>query len=92
MKINYERLLELNREALTNFNSCPNCNGTYTGDQLSAFFHVSMGVERYLQDELNETHKKFLLQVGVLELTEEDMAREKIVGPFNFSHNGSQED
>lgn len=81
MKINYEKLLELNREALTD-----------KGDQLTAFFNIQMGVERYLQDELTEPHKNFLLQVGVLELTEEDMAREKIVGPFNFSQNGPQED
>jgi len=73
--------LELNREALTD-----------KGDQLTAFFNIQMGVERYLQDELTELHKDFLLQVGVLELTEEDMAREKIVGPFNFSQNGPQED
>jgi len=81
MKVNYEKLLELNREALTD-----------KGDQLTAFFNIQMGVERYLQDELTELHKDFLLQVGVLELTEEDMAREKIVGPFNFSQNGPQED
>ena len=81
MKVNYEKLLELNREALTD-----------TGDQLTAFFNIQMGVERYLQDELTEQHKNFLIQVGVLELTEEDMAREKIVGPFNFSQNGPQED
>ena len=81
MKVNYERLLELNRAALTD-----------KGDQLTAFFNIQGGVERYLQDELTELHKDFLLQVGVLELTEEDMAREKIVGPFNFSQNGPQED
>jgi len=81
MKVNYERLLELNRAALTD-----------KGDQLTAFFNIQMGVERYLQDELTEQHKNFLLHVGVLELTEEDMAREKIVGPFNFSQNGPQED
>ena len=81
MKVNYDRLLELNREALTD-----------KGDQLTSFFNIQMGVERYLQDELTEQHKNFLIQVGVLELTEEDMAREKIVGPFNFSQNGPQED
>lgn len=81
MKLNYEKLLELNKEALTD-----------KGDQLSAFFNIQMGVEHYLSDNITETHKNFLIQVGILELDEEDMAREKIVGPFNFSQNGPQED
>lgn len=81
MKLNYEKLLELNKEALTD-----------KGDQLSAFFNIQMGVEHYLNDNITETHKNFLIQVGILELDEEDMAREKIVGPFNFSQNGPQEE
>jgi hypothetical protein len=49
-----------------------------------------MGVERFLNgDTLTETHKDLLLEIGVLELTEEEITSQSIVGPFNFKKNGS---
>lgn len=80
MKINYDRLVELNKEALAE-------NGK---DTLSAYYIVQMPVER-LVDTGNITGeaRTLLVDLGVLELSEEDIAREKIVGPFNFSQHGS---
>jgi hypothetical protein len=62
MKINYERFKELNLEALTE-----------KGDQLSCFWIVQMGMERFIQDDsLSEEHKNLLIELGVLEESEEE--------------------
>lgn len=79
MKINYDRLKELNTEALTR-----------DGGQMSCFYLIQHGVERYLQphDELSTEWLNFLVEVGVLEYQEEE--KRNIVQPFNFTGNGSQ--
>ncbi len=77
MKIDYQRFKQLNFEALT-----------AQGDQLSSFWIIQSGVERYLQGEgLTEQHKEFLIDLGVL--IESDEVRKNIVGPFKFSEDGS---
>jgi len=79
MKVNYIRLEELNRLALVDNER----------SQLSSFFVIQMGIEKFLDgEELTQEHKNLLIEVGVLEQTEEDIARETIVGPFNFSQHG----
>jgi hypothetical protein len=79
MKINYHRLLELNKETLTD-------NGE---EQLSCFYLIQNTVERFLYgEELNERQKLFLIELGVLIYTEDDN-RKNIVEPFNFINNGS---
>ena len=81
MKVNYNRLSELNREALTNENR-----------EMASFYIIQQGVERFLfNDELTEDYKNFLLEMGVLELTEEERASQTIVGPFKFNNNGIKE-
>ena len=79
MKINYDRLKELNIEALTT-----------DGGQMSCFYLIQQGVERYLQphEELSAEWLNFLVEVGVLEYREEE--KKNIVQPFNFTGNGSQ--
>jgi hypothetical protein len=78
MKLNYDKFKELNIEALT-------ADGT---NQLACFYVVQMGVERYLNgDTITEECKDFLINIGVLEVTEE---RKQIVEPFNFMGNGTQ--
>lgn len=81
MKVNYNRLSELNREALTIENR-----------EMASFYIIQQGVERFLfNDELTEDYKNFLLEMGVLELTEEERASQTIVGPFKFNNNGIKE-
>ncbi len=73
MRLNYTRLQELNREALVD-----NERG-----QLSSYYLIQMGVEKFLQNEgLSQEHKDLLIEVGVLEITEED--QKPIVSPHNF--------
>ena len=82
MKINYNRLLELNKEALSE-------NGK---DTLSAYYVVQMPLERLVDTgNISTEARELLVDLGVLELSEEDIAREKIVGPFNFSQHGTQD-
>ena len=82
MKVNYNRLIELNRGALVD----------NEGTQLSSFYVIQMGIEKFVQGEpLTEEHKNLLLELGVLVETEEDIVRETIVGPFNFSQHGPQD-
>ena len=79
MKIDYNRLKQLNMEALVDNEK----------SQLSSYFVIQSGVERFLEyGEINDTHTQLLIDVGVFVLTEEDIARETIVGPFNFSQHG----
>lgn len=78
MKINYNRLVELNSEAIKE-----------DGREMTCYFVVQSGVEKIMNgEELVKEHKKMLLDVGVLELTEEDIVRETMVKQFNFSQNG----
>jgi hypothetical protein len=79
MKVNYERLVELNKEALT-----------ADSGQMSCFYLIQQGVERYLQphEELSDQWLAFLVEVGVLEYQEE---KKKIVEPFNFMGNDRTE-
>lgn len=78
MKINYNKLLELNMEAVHQ-----------THGALSAYWIIQMGVEKYVHgEELTEEHKNLLLDLGVLELTQEEEATQSIVGPFKFSKDG----
>jgi hypothetical protein len=75
MKVNYERLVELNKEALT----------TDSG-QMSCFYLIQQGLERYLGGEtIANEYINFLTQVGVLE------PEKKIVKPFNFMGNDGPE-
>lgn len=78
MKINYNRLVELNSEAIKE-----------DGREMACYFVVQSGIEKIMNgEELVKEHKKMLLDVGVLELTEEDIVRETMVKQFNFSQNG----
>ena len=80
MKINYNRLVELNKEALVE-------NGK---DTLTSYYIVQMSIERLVDTgNIPNEARTLLVDLGVLELSEEDIAREKIVGPFNFSQHGS---
>jgi hypothetical protein len=82
MRINYNRLFELNKEAIVE----------QTGDTMTSFWIIQSGVEKFIHGEtLTEEHKNLLLELGVLELNQEESARQTIVGPFKFSDNGSQE-
>jgi hypothetical protein len=79
MKVNYNRLLELNREALIDNERT----------QLASFYIIQSSIERYISgDVIPQEAINLLLDMGVLEPTEEDIAREQIVGPFNFSQHG----
>lgn len=80
MKINYDRLKQLNIEALTT-----------DGGQMSCFYLIQHGVEKYLQphEELSIQYLAFLVEVGVLEYQEEE--KKKIVEPFNFMGNDRPE-
>mgnify|MGYP001566660893 CR=1 FL=1 len=80
MKIDYNRLKQLNMEALVDNER----------SQLSAYHIIQFGVEKFLDDVgISDTHTQLLIDVGVFVLTEEDVARETIVGPFNFSQHGT---
>lgn len=80
MKINYHRFTEINKESLTN-----------TEDQLSSFWIVQNGVEKYLLGEvLSPQYLQLLIDLGVLEQTEEELNRKNIVGPFKFDTDGSE--
>jgi len=80
MKINYNRLVELNKEALVE----------NARDTLTSYRIVQMPLERLVDTgNISTEARELLVDLGVLELSEEDIAREKIVGPFNFSQHGS---
>ena len=80
MKINYNRLVELNKEALVE----------NARDTLTSYRIVQMAIERLVgTGSITVEARTLLVDLGVLELSEEDIAREKIVRPFNFSQHGS---
>lgn len=79
MKINYEKLKELNIDSL-------NING----DQLSCYYIIQSGIERFLSNEgISDDYKNFLIDVGVL-VQEVQEERKEIVKPFNFMGDGTQ--
>jgi len=77
MKVNYERLVQLNKDSLV---------GTNLDQQMSSYWLIHNGVERYLGGEtVTNDYVNFLIQVGVLE--PENQEEKKIVKPFNFMGN-----
>jgi hypothetical protein len=80
MEIDYYRLLDLNREAMTENREI----------QLSCYYLIQRTIEDSLfNGVLNEQQKQFLIDLEVLIESEEESQRRNIVGPFNFSTNGS---
>ena len=81
MRIDYNRLLEINKNALVDDGKV----------QMNAYYVIPITVERYINGEhITQEAKNLLIDLGVLIQTEEDIAREQIVGPFNFSQHGTQ--
>jgi hypothetical protein len=75
MKVNYNRLKELNTEAL---------HGVNLDNQLSCYWLIQNGIDKYLSgDAISNEYVNFLIQVGILEPENQ----EKIVKPFNFMGN-----
>lgn len=82
MRIDYNRLVELNKEALIDEGKA----------QLAAFYIIQKPVDDFVNGQpITEEAKNLLIELGVLVQTEEDIARETIVGPFNFSRHGTQD-
>lgn len=82
MRIDYNRLVELNKEALIDEGKA----------QLAAFYIIQKPVDDFVNGQpITEEAKNLLIELGVLVQTEEDIARETIVGPFNFSQHGTQD-
>ena len=80
MRINYSRLVELNKEALIDGDKA----------QLTSFYIIQKPLEDFVNGQpITEEAKNLLLELGVLIKTE-DTVREPIVEPFNFSQHGSQ--
>ena len=80
MRINYSRLVELNKEALIDDDKA----------QLTSFYIIQKPLEDFVNGQpITEEAKNLLLELGVLIKTE-DTVREPIVEPFNFSQHGSQ--
>ena len=73
MKINYDRLVDINTSALL-----PN------DGELQCFSVVMRGVEDFMHDQstCSESVKNLLLDLGILENTEEE--KKPIVSPHNF--------
>lgn len=77
MKVNYERLVELCTQSI---------HGTNLDSQMSCYWLIQNGLERYLNGEtVTNDYVNFLIQVGVLE--PENQEEKKIVKPFNFMGN-----
>ena len=75
MRINYEKLVELNKEALVG-----------EEQQLNSFWIIQNGIERLIQGEgLEDIHKSLLMELGVIEDTEDVTP---IVKPHKFDING----
>lgn len=80
MRIDYNRLVELNKEALIDDDKV----------QLVSFYIIQKPLEDFVNGQpITEEAKNLLIELGVLVQNEEDIAREQIVGPFNFSQHGS---
>lgn len=79
MKINYNVLKTFNLESLTD-----------SGDQMSCFWIIQSGVEKIIHGEtITDIHKHLLIDLGIIEESEEEIHRKNIVGPFKFSEDGS---
>lgn len=79
MKINYQVLKEFNEQALTP-----------SGDQMSCYWIIQAGVEKIINNEvIPEVQKNLLIELGVIEESENEMNRRNIVGPFKFSEDGT---
>lgn len=77
MKINYNRLLELNKEAMG------------IDREMACYWVIHGGIERIVNGEtLVKEQKDLLIELGVLELTKEEKASKSIVGPFKFDEDG----
>ena len=82
MRVNFERIQQINRDSITESH----------GQEMASYFILQQGVERFLLgEELTEEYKNFMLDLGVLELTEYEAASQTIVGPFKFNNNGVKE-
>jgi hypothetical protein len=80
MRINYNRLLDLNKEAMG------------IDREMACYWVIQGGVERIVNGEtLVPEQKNLLIEMGVLELTEEEEASKSIVGPFKFNNDGIKE-
>lgn len=76
MKVNFEKIKEINLSCIQG------------SDTLPCYWLIQQGIERYLyanHEPLSEQHKNFLIEMGVLEETQEES--KKIVEPFNFMGN-----
>jgi hypothetical protein len=79
MRINYDTLRVFNEESLTN-----------SGDQMACYWVIQSGVEKMLNGEtITDIHKQLLIDLGIIEESEEEIRRKNIVGPFKFSEDGS---
>lgn len=79
MKINFERLAELNSRYCTN-----------DGQVLGCFWVLQSGVEKILNHDLiTDIHKNILIDMGILE--ENELVERNIVGQFKFTESGSQD-
>ena len=81
MKVNYNRLKELNTQAVYGNNLDAN---------MSCYWIIQSGLEKYLNDDHMSNHYvNFLIDIGVLE--PENQEDKKIVKPFNFMGNDGPE-
>jgi len=77
MKVNYNRLKELNSEAI---------HGINQDNQLSCYWLIQAGVEKYLNGEtISNEYVNFLIHLGLLE--PDNQEEKNIVKPFNFMGN-----
>lgn len=77
MKVNYNRLKELNTEAI---------HGVNLDTNMSCYWIIQNGLERYLGGEtISNEYVNFLTEIGVLE--PENQEEKNIVKPFNFMGN-----
>jgi hypothetical protein len=79
MKINYQILKELNEQALTS-----------SGEQMSCYWIIQSGIEKLIHNDIiSDIQQNLLLELGVIEESENEINRRNIVGPFKFSEDGS---
>jgi hypothetical protein len=79
MKINYQVLKEFNEQALTS-----------SGEQMSCYWIIQSGIEKMIHGEgVPDIQKNLLIELGVIEESENEINRRNIVGPFKFSEDGS---
>jgi len=77
MKLDYNKLLEINKD------SCVDNYGT-----LNCFWVIQDSVEKFMRgDELTPQQTQLLIELEVLKLEEEDR---RVVKSFNFTEDGSK--